>query len=185
MLLALHAASQTRFDPRTRVGCDGGSQNGYTWMGCFDPRTRVGCDSSSLTLILRRQRFDPRTRVGCDAIQVSTGSSLCTFRSTHPRGVRPAGAESPLLINLVSIHAPAWGATSRVPRRCRIRFRVSIHAPAWGATRRAGHDGPGGNGFDPRTRVGCDGSASRWRSTAGCFDPRTRVGCDQPPCARV
>ena len=34
---------------------------------------------------------------------------------------------------LVSIHAPAWGATGQL-RDVGIRKRVSIHAPAWGAT---------------------------------------------------
>ena len=34
----------------------------------------------------------------------------------------------------VSIHAPAWGATTFIAPRVNIRA-VSIHAPAWGATR--------------------------------------------------
>jgi len=34
---------------------------------------------------------------------------------------------------LVSIHAPAWGATKRGPVTCQ-HVLVSIHAPAWGAT---------------------------------------------------
>ena len=33
----------------------------------------------------------------------------------------------------VSIHAPAWGATAKLPPICRPK-KVSIHAPAWGAT---------------------------------------------------
>ena len=34
---------------------------------------------------------------------------------------------------LVSIHAPAWGATAAQACGCK-EVRVSIHAPAWGAT---------------------------------------------------
>ena len=34
---------------------------------------------------------------------------------------------------LVSIHAPAWGATSLLYNFSLVHF-VSIHAPAWGAT---------------------------------------------------
>ena len=36
---------------------------------------------------------------------------------------------------VVSIHAPAWGATG-VSRGTSMSWEVSIHAPAWGATRR-------------------------------------------------
>jgi len=35
--------------------------------------------------------------------------------------------------SLVSIHAPAWGATV-IPVEIEKHLRVSIHAPAWGAT---------------------------------------------------
>ena len=35
--------------------------------------------------------------------------------------------------NVVSIHAPAWGAT-RTLGLDDVTYRVSIHAPAWGAT---------------------------------------------------
>jgi len=34
---------------------------------------------------------------------------------------------------VVSIHAPAWGATSSDPAEA-FKLGVSIHAPAWGAT---------------------------------------------------
>ena len=78
------------------------------------------------------------------------------FQSTHPRGVRPdlAGVLFPKAV--VSIHAPAWGATpaqnssasysTGFNPRTRVGcdhstinalshvFKVSIHAPAWGAT---------------------------------------------------
>ena len=78
------------------------------------------------------------------------------FQSTHPRGVRPKSGSLPQSSPRVSIHAPAWGATSRKvltsssvtvfqsthprgvrPTRCKSthkRGKVSIHAPAWGAT---------------------------------------------------
>ena len=103
---------------------------------CFNPRTRVGCDTSVPRSRFRQDGFNPRTRVGCDM-------------APHAGHGLPA---------LVSIHAPAWGATPcpDVPERAVRRFnprtrvgcdvlaatpmprdaRVSIHAPAWGATRR-------------------------------------------------
>ena len=78
------------------------------------------------------------------------------FQSTHPRGVRRDAGFTGVHSILVSIHAPAWGATSFIvsTRTARAMFqsthprgvrhgqgqlffddgRVSIHAPAWGAT---------------------------------------------------
>src|SRR5690606_33965310 len=86
-----------------------------------------------------------------------TASRLKEFQSTRPRGARRPHTKPRRMIEHVSIHAPAWGATRRrsaarprgPPRfnpRARVgrdRFRwgecwgdivVSIHAPAWGAT---------------------------------------------------
>ncbi len=75
--------------------------------------------------------FNPRARVGRD--QINTGiDTRKTFQSTRPRGARRRGR--PLhQKDKVSIHAPAWGATTR-------RF-PSMQA----------------NGFNPRARVGRDG----------------------------
>ena len=112
---------------------------------CFNPRTRVGCDLRTD----REQRpvficFNPRTRVGCD----------CQKAATHP------------VDEVVSIHAPAWGATMRTNRYRRF-FEVSIHAPAWGATRNIRGNHLALVGFNPRTRVGCD--ARSRRSTANAM----------------
>ena len=77
------------------------------------------------------------------------------FQSTRPRGARQIEGQSTVLYHVVSIHAPAWGATAdayayelhinRFNPRARVgrdgshptrreRLLVSIHAPAWGAT---------------------------------------------------
>ena len=55
----------------------------------------------------------------------------------------------------VSIHAPAWGATQGADP-LKLVYRVSIHAPAWGATRRKQKIIPWNAGFNPRPRVGGD-----------------------------
>ena len=55
------------------------------------------------------------------------------FQSTHPHGVRPCIASNTCRLRIVSIHAPAWGATPSIVRYVPSRD-VSIHAPAWGAT---------------------------------------------------
>ena len=58
------------------------------------------------------------------------------FQSTHPRGVRHRRVNDAALRGLVSIHAPAWGAT--------LFFGSNILAML---------------SFNPRTRVGCDSHA--------------------------
>ena len=57
-------------------------------------------------------------------------------------------------ICVVSIHAPAWGAT-RASKGISKLPSVSIHAPAWGATL-CGMLRPTPSSFNPRTRMGCD-----------------------------
>ena len=60
---------------------------------------------------------------------------------------------------VVSIHAPAWGATG-VLGVGELPGRVSIHAPAWGATSTASR-GPPRRCFNSRARVGRDPDAGR------------------------
>ena len=78
------------------------------------------------------------------------------FQSTRPHGARHLNDKKYKALSLVSIHAPAWGATldpklrgtlqsvfqstrphgARLDAMSDICFEkaVSIHAPAWGAT---------------------------------------------------
>ena len=56
---------------------------------------------------------------------------------------------------------------------------VSIHAPAWGATLTVSRQKPERTGFNPRARVGRDLLALVAHCTAcGSFNPRARVGRD-------
>ena len=55
----------------------------------FNPRTRMGCDPKESQTSTFYVSFNPRTRMGCDF----------TYDDAH-------------LPHVVSIHAPAWGATS-------------------------------------------------------------------------
>ena len=76
----------------------------------FNPRARVGRDNVSPFSLFQPWGFNPRARVGRDKERLSAG-----------------------VAGIVSIHAPAWGATIG-PRPYSSQSRVSIHAPAWGAT---------------------------------------------------
>ena len=58
--------------------------------GCFNPRARVGRDSPAAS-------YRPHSRM---------------FQSTRPRGARQELHKNQLQWRVVSIHAPAWGATT-------------------------------------------------------------------------
>ena len=80
----------------------------------FNPRTREGCDYLKIRLVLNHLiNFNPRTREGCDLDKEKHKKAGKVFQSTHPRGVRP---KLPLVFSkyfLISIHAPARGATRK------------------------------------------------------------------------
>ena len=77
--------------------------------------------------------FNPRSRVGSDACK--------------PYHI--------IVFVIVSIHAPAWGATAEIFNLL-MSGNVSIHAPAWGATLSAISVISMPESFNPRSRVGSD-----------------------------
>ena len=81
------------------------------------------------------------------------------FQSTLPRGERLLICFISRVFSMVSIHAPAWGATTAVWHELTGQ-KVSIHAPAWGATSNA-RISISSFCFNPRSRVGSDALASR------------------------
>ena len=109
-----------------------------------------------MILSIRRINLNPRTPVGCDGIRSLARLFSYIFQSTHPSGVRrpstrrasptrhfnprtPVGCDVPVLVlacigDRISIHAPQWGATTRV-KYPNPSPRISIHAPQWGATK--------------------------------------------------
>ena len=213
------------FNPRTRVGCD----VDHDPAGARGDRVSIHAPAWGATPTARPRRpiqrkfqsthprgvrrccrcpsgcpsrcFNPRTRVGCDAKAIADKDREYLFQSTHPRGVRHAASAGRDPQTGVSIHAPAWGATSRpAVLWCGLWFQ-STHP------RGVRHPAPVLSGlsharFNPRTRVGCDAMRSlrmvlpavsihapAWgatlRSCDACrcawgFNPRTRVGCDTP-----
>ena len=121
--------------------------------------------------------FNPRTRVGCDATLLEQAGDSAMFQSTHPRGVRPVARPVMQRMRLVSIHAPAWGATCGQPAEPDHQ-PVSIHAPAWGATQRARFAFAMMQVSIHAPAWGATGTAYWLPRQATCFNPRTRVGCD-------
>ena len=206
-LRRLMRAPHRDFNPRTPVGCD--EANGTVTMlgNPFQSTHPSGVRQSVIAVIARISEFqsthpsgvrlsppnfprlpsvyfNPRTPVGCDNPYSTPYDLWLEFQSTHPSGVRPSSSTDYDLSEMISIHAPQWGATS------------SRWLPVYAAT-----------DFNPRTPVGCDGqpayvlgeiqvfqsthpSGVRHRSCRlpdhpRDFNPRTPVGCDFPPRPRL
>ena len=94
-----------------------------------------GATSSEHGYIVHDCGFNPRARMGRDFAYNEPASTLM-FQSTRPHGARLQEHGERRGDLAVSIHAPAWGATS-IMEQLPIGTRVSIHAPAWGATLQA------------------------------------------------
>ena len=84
------------------------------------------------------------------------------FQSTRPRGARLPLFERHKQQLVISIHAPAWGATSR-DIYFDLDLIISIHAPAWGAT--SGHPSAGES-------QGISIHAPAWGATRGNMESR-------------
>ena len=147
----------SRFNPRTRVGCD--------WEDWEDFRTRGpvsihapawGATPLPLPIFCKAWSFNPRTRVGCDRYWLSYPHQIQVFQSTHPRGVRRRGSSDGLRACVVSIHAPAWGATPKVTGKGQIYFVFQSTHPRGVRRSTVGRCGVSPSCFNPRTRVGCD-----------------------------
>ena len=102
------------FNPRTREGCD---MIGFKFKGrhssiSIHAPARGATPATSL-ILWRRSDFNPRTREGCDARREAAVKNDAAFQSTHPRGVRLGRDVYFVAFVLISIHAPARGATQR------------------------------------------------------------------------
>jgi len=146
-------------------------------ISSFNPRARVGRDTTLSFFFSAISSFNPRARVGRDSLHSKRGNYLGWFQSTRPRGARLECPDFDPNEDRVSIHAPAWGATSagEQPRR---GAGVSIHAPAWGATWLVFTSRYNLGSFNPRARVGRDSNGSAHAVMLSGFNPRARVGRD-------
>ena len=125
-------AMATRFNPRSRMGSDVNGKEGLdeflvsihapAWGATGTMPENVTTDWFQSTLphgerqMIRKIKtetvsFNPRSRMGSDCLQTK---HLCfqRFQSTLPHGERPTPGTGIRPISLVSIHAPAWGATT-------------------------------------------------------------------------
>ena len=121
--------------------------------------------------------FNPRPRTGGDLSTTPINQGSIKFQSTPPHGGRQKSRAIKKPFQVVSIHAPARGATVLIvsnpalqrfqstpphggrpfnPRFFQLQYVVSIHAPARGATLSYPDLYVGIKGFNPRPRTGGD-----------------------------
>ena len=101
------------FNPRSRVGSDAVSPAELGGGGAdFNPRSRVGSDCECRASSRNLHDFNPRSRVGSDRASSWLPDTTIPFQSTLPRGERQLGVIAQQLQAIISIHAPAWGATA-------------------------------------------------------------------------
>ncbi len=123
------------FNPRSREGSDailifrfGGNQVFQSTLPRGERRGYRGLIQKS------ESRFNPRSREGSDVSARRKATTRFMFQSTLPRGERHVETDMSPDSLLVSIHAPARGATRKFAFANLGNFVVSIHAPARGAT---------------------------------------------------
>ena len=127
--------------------------------------------------VLATLSFNPRTRVGCDH-HIYRLWQRFAFQSTHPCGVRPA-ERAKAKANLVSIHAPVWGATRQGNRTSLTYEFQSTHPCGVRPSVRVRLCLP--NMFQSTHPCGVRQGWCCFGALSNCFNPRTRVGCDNQP----
>ena len=118
-------AGHQSFNPRSREGSDDHiSRPSYRPIS-FNPRSREGSDHPRSRLLASFSSFNPRSREGSDKEEEPGLQPIETFQSTLPRGERRIIHCRLASFQVVSIHAPARGAT-RDARYNLIQTYVSI-----------------------------------------------------------
>ncbi len=145
----------------------------------FNPRARVGRDVPSSFYRIRRWSFNPRARVGRDTLCPRCEEREEKFQSTRPRGARLKAQTMQQAERPVSIHAPAWGATSQWRIRSWQALRFNPRARV-GRDRNTHPCSASNSRFNPRARVGRDTRERRRMKWQRGFNPRARVGRDTP-----
>ena len=106
----------------------------------FNSRSRVGSDTLSLIYYARGRVFQFALPRGERPSKTPSTLPCPSFQFALPRGERRRLTRLPVRpMRIVSIRAPAWGATKTKRTLARDAI-VSIRAPAWGATEGAEGD---------------------------------------------
>ena len=125
---------QVHFNPRSREGSDTICNVTTVPYRYFNPRSREGSDLIKVVIPLFKIIFQSTLPRGERRRQYNILLAGWQFQSTLPRGERRGYAHRQRLPIIISIHAPARGATSDRSSTSSITSYISIHAPARGAT---------------------------------------------------
>ena len=122
--------------------------------------------------------------MGRDVVKSSFRYGSWEFQSTRPRGARLGLVVLAQLVEVVSIHAPTWGATQAAEAmRADVRFNPRAHV---GRDSRYFYCVCFSWCFNPRAHVGRDLFAPcAYFVHINRFNPRAHVGRDVLPCQRL
>ena len=98
------------------------------------------------------------------------------FQSTRPHGARLGPAAGSCVSSCFNPRARM--GRDQLPVKQVLQRHVSIHAPAWGATTALSMDNSSGTGFNPRARMGRDPHCEGLFFSSTSFNPRARMGRD-------
>ena len=121
--------------------------------------------------------FNPRSREGSDSHAEFDICRAPAFQSTLPRRERLIFFAGCDILSLISIHAPAKGAT--LLRSGSYLLQINFNPRS-----REGSDTDSGwkqndfADFNPRSREGSDGLSGRLQTSSNDFNPRSREGSD-------
>ena len=99
--------------------------------GVFQSTRPHGARLSGRTRLELTSSFNPRARMGRDLMMPAGVASFDQFQSTRPHGARHRIALGAKMGGIVSIHAPAWGATIKQFYIENIRKYNSYNANGW------------------------------------------------------
>ena len=126
------AKTLDNFNPRSREGSDVDVPSSVLDNGYFNPRSREGSDCNFMLLSGQGRDFNPRSREGSDVYIYNTLFKPDNFNPRSREG-SDIPVECSCYYLIISIHAPARGATDRLCGED-VEAIISIHAPARGAT---------------------------------------------------
>ena len=114
-------------------------------------------------------------------MEASLSSMTSTFQSTRPRRARRLRICRPADVTGVRFNPRARGGRDLSLKSIHTNLLVSIHAPAEGATKSLRSIGTTCRSFNPRARGGRDSKAIVTATGIVCFNPRARGGRDRSP----
>ena len=168
--------SRLGFNSRARMGRDTRwPLEGWT-LSCFNSRARMGRDFNPLLNNLQGISFNSRARMGRDRYARELGRGGAWFQFTRPHGARR-------MVIHITHPDKRFNSRARMGRdlersaACRLQRDVSIHAPAWGATTTARRR-KRPRMFQFTRPHGARRARTSWRRGRHCFNSRARMGRD-------